>query len=345
MDVVTKVDADGKKRAYIASGTLGLSSVDLSSITSAPPTAKAVGASDILFSGEHIAASGTIALVTGQSTDGMAHLWVLDIDDPVYPKVVGDLDTDILVQTSGGFRDVAFNSTAKLAVVAAGNQGMLVIDLIDPANPYIYKTYPTPNPAGVALNSTGTLAYVADRTNGLIILNVSRTSAPTFAGSLTFSNAIPVDVSVNGNIACLVDQGGTFKVIDVSDSSAPKYVGVKTLSGFGFRVSMYGTRAAVISESQYFSYLELYNISTPAAPVREGDPVAVGPPGTAKGVYLNGSYAYVAANSAGIKFYSIGSSPLLPDVAIPGTAYDVAANSSYAYTTGIPATVAIIKLP
>ena len=87
MDVVTKVDEDGIKRAYLASGVFGLSSVNVNS----PTAPKVDGASDTIFSGGKIAASGSLSVVTGKNEAGMAHLWVLDISDPVYPKLDGEL--------------------------------------------------------------------------------------------------------------------------------------------------------------------------------------------------------------------------------------------------------------
>ena len=103
-------------------------------------------------------------------------------NNPAAPLVIGELATTIST-----FYDVALNSTATMAVVAAGAPGGIkVVDLTNPAAPSIIGTYDTPGSAyAVALNSTGTLAYVADGSQGLKILSLSNPRSPTLAGSLS----------------------------------------------------------------------------------------------------------------------------------------------------------------
>jgi len=338
MDVLTKVDDDGIKRAYLASGVFGLSAVNVNN-TSAP---KVEGASDIIFAGEHIAASSSLSVVTGEDDAGMAHLWVLDISDPVYPKLDGELDT-----TLTDFYDVALNSTASMAVVAAGSQGIRVVDLTNPAAPSVIGSYDTPGSArGVALNSTGTLAYVADF-YGLQILSLANPRAPSLVGSLNNSYYSWVDVAVSGGIACLADESGNaLRVVDVSIPSAPLLLANKALSGYGSKIAIdrnNPTMVAVISRNvSQGCLLEAFNISNPSQPVAEGFTRVTG---NVTGLDFIGGSAYVAAGIEGLKVYDIASTPVLKYIVdVPGDAYDVSVSSSYAYTTGYPATACIIDL-
>ena len=196
MGVTVKVDGDNIRRAYVASVDFGLSVVNLN-MSTAP---EAEGNSDTGFSGGHIAVSETLAVVTGKDS---GHLWVLDINDPAFPSVVGELDT-----TYYTFNDVALHvkmsTTDKtMAVVAAAYDGILVVDLTYPQAPSVIGRYNTPGCAyAVALNTQGTLAYVADGSDGFKILSLDNPQSPTLVGQMPFATAIYKDIAVN-RWACL----------------------------------------------------------------------------------------------------------------------------------------------
>ena len=340
MDVVTKVDDDGIKRAYLASGVFGLSAVNVNSTSAL----KVEGGSDFTFAGEHIAASGSVSVVTGKDAAGNAHLWVLDISDPVYPKLDGELDTTIPV-----FYDVALNNTGSMAVLAAGSQGIKVIDLSNPAAPSVIGSYDTPGSArGVALNSAGTLAYVADF-YGLQLVSLANPRAPSLAGSVQWSTGGWIDVSVSGGIACVADQlGNALFVVDVSIPSAPQRVGYQSLNGTGAKIAIDKNNPAMVAVIKYTNYigycLEAFNISNPAQPVSKGYTSVTDIKGTVTGLDFIGGSAYVAAASEGLKVYQIASAPVFKYIVdAPGDAYDAAVNSTYTYATGFPAALSIIR--
>jgi len=339
-------------KAYVSSAVYGLSVVNVS--TPSVPTLQ--GSSDVPFTGEKIAVSGNRAVVTGQTPEGMAHLWMLNLNptNPAGPFVTGELASTIAVGVDSGFLDVALNSTATMAVVAVGTQGIWVVDLTNPSLPRHIFTYDTPGTAcGVALNSTGTLAYVADGTQGLRIISVGLSAAPALVGYKTFTAQIIRDVAVNGGIACLVNQQGKLNVVDVSNpndpndppaSITPQILGFSGLLGYCFNVAVSGTRAAVLSTpaGSTDALLEIFDISVPTNPVRIGS-ASIGASGD--GLYLDNTYVYVAAGSAGLKIYDNDASlSLIYTVPVPGDAYDVAVNGIYAYITGYPATISIVDL-
>ena len=358
MDVAAKTDADGIKRAYVASQEFGFSVIDVSSATA--PVIENI--SDKLFSGEYIAASGALAVVTGKLPgETTKRLWAAKLNNAARPFVVGELTTsgtlvinDVALHIKGSATDIT------MAVVAAGSQGIKVIDLtncmnltsppITPIVPPVIGTYDTSgNAYAVALNSTGTIAYVADG-NGLRIVSLSNPRAPSLLASLSIGSVL-TDVAVSGNIVCLGDQNGSgLWVVNASNPSAPVLLSLSTLLGLSYRVAMDPqdpTTVAVLSSSYSAGdQLEIFNLSIPSQPVREGY-VKVAPCGYGEGVTLDNGFSYVTVTGEGLKRYNILTAipSLTNTVDIPGDAYDVAVNNSYAYVTGFPAALCIIQLP
>jgi hypothetical protein len=287
-----------------------------------------------------IAVAGGIAVVTDQSSpDNKAHLQVININNLNEPLVLGELDTNI-----PAFYGVALNNTATMAVVAAGYQGIIVVDLRDPARPVVIGIYDTPGCAyGVTLNSAGTIAYVADGTAGLMILNLSNPRSPSLIGSLPTSGVCN-DVELSGSVACLLNQQGSMQTVDVTNPSAPVIKGTIGLNGAGHAIAVDNNEVAVLSQTTN-DLLEIIDITNPEQPVAEGYAVVTSQAGTAKGIDLANGVACVAAGSEGLKCYTIGSAPLLHYIVpVPGGAYDVTVNGNYAYVTGNPAKVSIIDL-
>jgi len=76
--------------------------------------------------------------------------------------------------TSSSTHEVAISSDGTKAYLADGDNGLVIIDITDPANPtQLGSYYDTAGYAfGVALSGDGTKAYLADGGNGLIIIDI-----------------------------------------------------------------------------------------------------------------------------------------------------------------------------
>src|SRR5262249_8288142 len=154
--------------------------------------------------------------------------------------------------------------------------------------------------------------------------NVSNPNQPTLTGSLT-STGIFKGVAVANGIAYLADQQGTLQTVDVSTPGTPHALGSTTLTGFGSRVAVTGTRAGVISGTSTNDWLDSIDVTGPATPVRTGS-VALGTVGTGKGIAALGGLAYVAGNTTGLQIYNLtsGATPLYVMTApTAGAALDV----------------------
>jgi hypothetical protein len=278
----------------------------------------------------------------------MGHLWVLDLIDPAWPTVVGELSTTIPVEGARGLRKIALDSTGTLAVVAAGPDGIVVVSTANPASPAIIGTYDASGTAySVDLNESGTLAYVAYGTTGLQILSLSNPSNPTRVGGLIIPGGILQAVDVQGEIAYLGNRQGYLEIVDVSNPSTPIKIQGLLMAGMVYHVAVEGTVAAVHGLNPISAdFLQIVDISNPANPVITST-TEVGPPDVVKGLALANGLAVVAASIEGLKTYdiSVPSTPVLYNtVYTVGDTSGVVINSSYAYVTDAPAVVSIINL-
>jgi hypothetical protein len=329
--------------AFVASDPFGLSTVNVSN----PAAPGVLGSSDLPFFGQSIAVSGTRAVVTGQTPEGLAHLWVLDVTDTATPTVLGELPTTIPAGSSTGFQRVALNSTG------TRRRGDGHADLghrpEQPCRPVVRGSYDTPGTVNaVALNSTATLAFVADGTGDLQVVDIATPSAPTLLASLPLTG-LHVDIALTGPLAYLVNSVGTLTIVNVSTPSAPVFVTSRApvAGAYGQRIAVEATRAAVLANDATSAWLQSWDLSIPTSPLFLGA-VAVGPVGTGKGVALAGGRAYVAANTQGLQIYDLSGSaaPVLLDaVGTVGDALGIVVQSGLAYVADFPATITIIHVP
>jgi hypothetical protein len=327
--------------ALLASDPFGLSAAQI-----ADPRAPAVaGAANLPFLGEHVAAHGGRAVVTGQDADGRAHLWTLDVSDPAAPRILGELATAIPAGAVSGFLDVALDAGGTRAVTAMGTAGLWVVDLSVPSAPVVRGTYDTPGTAyAVALDATATLAYVADANRGLAIVSLANPSAPALAGTLALSG-IQRDVTVTGGVAYLADQVGRLVTVDVSAPAAPRQLGAFVLGRYAFHVAAEGTLAVVLDGDTASDYLDVIDVAAPATPARL-TAVTVAALGTTKGIAFSDGLVYAAMGSKGLAIYDVASSSAVGDVSdtfMPG-GIALASGRAVVAGTDMPTNTACLKV-
>ncbi len=292
--------------AYVASDTFGIAVVD--DVTTGAPTVTA--ASTSAFSGEHLAVAGTRGVATGVAEDGTATLYVLDLPPAGWPEVVGTLETTLVPGSTTGFHDVAIDPSGSHAVVAAGSDGVWVVDLSTPSAPSVLGSYDAPEwnawSLGVALQ--GGYAYVAEGGRGLKVLSLANPSQPTLVGTRMLSGT-QQSVAVSGVRAYVASQTGALRVLDVANPTAPVWLGTGAMSGVGLRVAAQGNQVATLAASGADSVLDLFDATNPTIPAKTGS-VVVGPLSEGKGLALAGGRAWVAAGSGGLQVYDAGSASL-----------------------------------
>jgi hypothetical protein len=156
-----------------------------------------------------IALVDTFAIVTGRES-----LFVANIARP------GDLQRVGQCRVPGKIKRVA--CTGRYAYVAAGDTGLAVVDLADPANP---------TPSGSvstgwvwSLAQRDTLLYLANDANGLRIMSTADPLHPATVG-ICNTPGMACEVAVDSSFAYVADDTCGLRVINVRDPANPVEVG------------------------------------------------------------------------------------------------------------------------
>jgi len=172
---------------------------------------------------------------------------------------------------SGPYLDVAVSGS--LGVLAAGEAGIELFDLSDPANP---------QPRGVAKSAgstrfvtiSGGLAYISGYGSGdtggsrviFTIVDPSRPEAPELLGHLEFPETNPGEIVISGDYALLATYG-SFQILDISNPHSPRQTGACRLRIGGRELAVRDRYAYVVS---LFKRLQVIDWSDPANPVEIG---------------------------------------------------------------------------
>lgn len=250
-----------------------------------------------------IVLSGHVACIAADS----AGVFTVDISDPEHPQTVGHV----------GQYAVAIDTDGRYLYTVARNQGMRVIDALDPAHPVLAAVCPVPGwpssvsvAGGMACVTNGTDLYVIDLANprdpqirgrfdppehtrhvtcdgswayvcagndGLLVVDLSDPGAPVQVADLRFDGNT-WGTALHGS-RLYVPTGG-LQVLDVSNPRHPQIVGSSPM-GHGLRVSVDGAVAVTASGS----YLGIFLLD-PASGVEELQGPAGGATASATGVEL-----------------------------------------------------------
>lgn len=184
-----------------------------------------------------------------------------------------------------------------------------VLDMSNPIQPLMLGNVIFPNYTVYDIFVLGNYAYVACGNDGLQIVDISNPNSPYIVGTYdTPGNAYDVDVYVNNTYAFVADWSGGLRIIDVSNPASPTEVGHY---GGASNPTVYGVfirgNYAYTAEVGGFSILDISSLNTPVAVSHYSLP------GKARQVYVNGNYAYVANDTAGLRIFDISnlSAPVL----------------------------------
>jgi chitodextrinase len=337
---------------------------DVVVVNVATPSAPAILGRVSVTGGTHIHVVGTRAYVS----EGIAGFGIVDVSTPSSPKLLGSVDTpgtadDVAV--SGNTAFVADNSSVQVVNIATPTAPTIVTSLADTAAAAVvsgnrlyttdggsFRVFDITTPAApTLLNSsnsfgsqnldiTGSNVLLADpdvtsTTGGLYIENVS--SLPPVVTAQVYDFNGESGVAVSGTLAVV---GGvkTFKVVSLANPAVPVVTGSLTATALGgaslINVAINGTTAyALVSVGGNPGHTDLVviDVSTPSAPAIRGRVSLT----AGDALALSGSYAYVAAATAGFAVVNI-SNPASPTIASTlafgaGTATDVKVAGGYAY--------------
>lgn len=263
---------------------------------------------------------------------------------------------------------------------SAYDGAFFVVDISDPQNPDLVKTYSL-SARAMDIAIRGKYAYVANYGYGLNIFNISNPANPGFAGHITTPNHA-FGVALKGDFAYVADYRGGLWVINVSDTANLSEVARYDTPGQARQVAINGDFAYIADETS----LQVIDISDPNNPTFAGsyitpdtcrdiaitgnyaclavdisgllvidisdpnNPVRIGSydtPGKAFGVTLFGDYAYAADGNSGLQVIDI-SDPENPRLAgsynTPGSARGTVASGDYAYVADYASGLQVLKI-
>ncbi|MGR9107646.1 MAG: Ig-like domain-containing protein [Gammaproteobacteria bacterium] len=181
------------------------------------------------------------------------------------------------VDVSGGF-----------AYVAAGTEGLQVVDVSSRSAPSIVAARSTPGNAN-DVKIMGHTAYVADGAAGLQVLDITDPLAPEIIGSVDTPGDAR-DVVIKGTLALVADGSEGLQLINIADPTAPNPIGSVDTPGVAKGVDADpDTPVAVVADGS--SGVQVVDITDPANPAISGT-VPIG--GDARDVALKGDFAFIA---------------------------------------------------
>ncbi len=220
-------------------------------------------------------------------------LYPVNITNPALPAIGHPCSTGYI---TGTIRDVAL--AGGYAYVAADAAGLKVMNLAFPSWPTLARSVPAGLAYGVAVS--GTYAYVATSeypSGTLRIVDIATPASASVVVNLTLGGAAQ-GVALAGAHAYVADQYAGLAAIDVSDPLAPgtpQYVPYADSYPSAQAVAATGDRVYV---GDYYTGLYVLARSSDGT---LSSPNQAGISGNARQVVTGGSWAYVAAESAGLR--------------------------------------------
>lgn len=203
----------------------------------------------------------------------------MDISNPQAPVTLGSLElarkaTFYSVDVQDGY-----------AYLADGHQGLIVVDISDPANPTTVALQ-TPDAEFTEkygsggyddVRAAGDFAYVASN-GGLLVLDISDPTHPTQAGLfVTHYKQSNIRLEIVGNLVYLVNEEDGIYILDISNPASPQQLGLIPMSagngGSDGRLSLSttGTRDLAVRDGRLYLPdaafgLFIWNVEQPASP-------------------------------------------------------------------------------
>ncbi|MCX7049457.1 MAG: hypothetical protein NTX50_28725 [Candidatus Sumerlaeota bacterium] len=198
------------------------------------------------------------------------------------------------------------------AFIAAGNAGIIEVQVSDPASPAIRQAIPSADHTYyVAVD--GAVLGAADDMGGARFFNISRSGVLTGGGVYRTLGAARA-VAISGATAYVLDEAQGLMVLDISNPSSPKLSGTNNHVQLGQALAVTGGRAYVADLTGNFIVMD---VSDPSAPAILGRTRLAD---IGRSIAIQNGEAYVAVGFAGIQALDIST----PSAPIPVGVYNPA---------------------
>lgn len=261
-----------------------------------------------------IALDGTLAYLA----NGYRGVQVLDLADPLRPKLIGSLRTPGIawkITLAGG-----------LAYLAAKEGGVQVIDISDPRDLRIIGAVET---GGVALDIVvaGNRAYVANVRIGLQVIDLTDPSHPHLLGAM---GGAAYALAAKDEHLLVLNPRGSLTVFAVQGGGLPRLVSTLMLPSPAFGLALNGDWLYVAAGR---GGLQVIDLRDPRQP-RLGGTTAI--PALVHGVTVAGGRAFLTQSSSGLAALDLGQPQqprLLGSFNTPWPALSVVAAGTVAYVS------------
>lgn len=231
-------------------------------------------------------------------------LWAVSIQDPGAPSRLS------LTRLPGRSLSVEVGPSGHL-LVAAGDAGLLLIDVVDPTAPLVAFQLALP---GMALDvvTAGDHAYVAVGDPGLVVVDVADPTSAAIVGQIElpgFPNAVDVQEQMVYVAAC-----SSMSIVDVSLPAAPERLGTYWVpEGHAKELDVVGHDLFVAGGEALFAF----DVSNPQTVMWTGFYADPGAPGFyVNAVVVSEGVAYIAAGDESVRAIDVsdlsGASTYLP---------------------------------
>ncbi len=238
---------------------------------------------------------GLVCAADGKAyVGGNGSLFVVNVTTPSAPDVIGSNDVlcfayDVVVRDS-------------YAYIAAGADGLLTVDISDPAIPVIVAT----NRMGYTvywLDISGDYLYAAD--NGVSVFSLSDPAAPSFLNRVSYNSSQIRDLRVHSNFVYCADfdrlSTNRLRILDISNPASPRHVFGTNISDIAKGIDVRGNYAYLAAGTNgllIFDIITKTNAVLRASYARATDP-------NAGAVSVSGDYAYVLDNKDVLQIINI----------------------------------------
>lgn len=243
--------------------------------------------------------SGNVAAVAVEGTSEEDGLYLIDISNPESPTPVGFIEMSAarFVYLDGNY-----------AYVSRMGNGLDIVDISDPANPFVTSNYYIGGDPGKGqveeLIVRDNLAYVTLMLSGMLILDVSDPYNPVQVGM--YPAYLVEDIALIGNYALLTPG---IDVVDISDPADPELVTTFSVGEYMITVNgNYAYLAGRLNGSKVLSVVDFSDAFAPHLLTQIELPYR-----SYSSMSASGNYLLVPQFTDGLLVYdvSIPSSPLL----------------------------------
>lgn len=170
----------------------------------------------------NLAVEGRYAYIS--SRDDKRELEVVDVENPVDPRMIGTYDLDGNFDATG----IAVNEkTVYLTRMRGAGDDFSIFDVSNPDTPVMIGRYELGADA-YDVEVSGSLAYIAasaERSQELQVINIASLESPQFVASLDLPGETPaLALALAGN-ALFISQGNVVYSVDISKPEAPAMLG------------------------------------------------------------------------------------------------------------------------